>query len=179
MADQTQLQKLFTSAGFTDYRWIDPAEIVVAQWVRMKCIFGCDSYGRNASCPPNTPSIEKCHEFFKEYRLGTIFHFSQNFPEPEDHLAWTREVNRSLVELERQVSIAGYPKVFLLFIDNCALCRECASARVSCRNKKLARPSAEGMGVDISSTVSKYGYPSVAQNSSGEDQNHYAFLLIE
>ena len=35
--------------GYTDYCWINPADIVVAQWVRMKCTFGCAEYGRNAS----------------------------------------------------------------------------------------------------------------------------------
>ena len=179
MADQTQLQKLFTSAGFTDYRWIDPAEIVVAQWVRMKCVFGCDSYGRNASCPPNTPSIADCRIFFQEYRLGTIFHFTQNFSEPEDCTAWSRDVNKTLVELEHKVSIAGYPKAFLLFVDNCALCRECATSRASCRNKKLARPSPEGMGVDVFTTVAKYGYPIQVLDDNDAEMNRYAILLIE
>jgi predicted metal-binding protein len=49
MADQPLLQKMFMSHGFRDFRWINPAEIVVAKWVRMKCTFGCDSYGRNVS----------------------------------------------------------------------------------------------------------------------------------
>ena len=179
MADQTQLQKLFTGAGFSDYRWIDPNEIVVAQWVRMKCMFGCDSYGRNAACPPNTPSIAECRAFFQEYRLATVFHFTKSFSEPEERQTWSRDVNRSLVELERHVFNAGYPQAFLLFLDNCALCRECASTRASCRNKKLARPSPEGMGVDVYATVAKYGYPIDVLDDLDCVLNRYAFLLIE
>jgi predicted metal-binding protein len=179
MADQTQLQKLFTGAGFSDYRWIDPAEIVVAQWVRTKCMFGCDSYGRNASCPPNTPSIADCSAFFREYRLGTVFHFAKRFSDPEERHPWSREVNRTLVELERQVFIAGYPKAFLLFMDNCKLCRECANTRAGCRNKKIARPSPEGMGVDVFATVAKYGYPIEVLDDYDREMNRYAFLLIE
>jgi len=179
MADQTLLQKLYTGAGFSDYRWIDPSEIVVAQWVRMKCQFGCDSYGRNASCPPNTPSVAECRTFFQEFRLATVFHFTKSFAEPEERHAWSRDVNRSLYELERQVFIAGYPKAFLLFMDNCTLCRECANTRASCRNKKLARPSAEGMAVDVFSTVAKYGYPIEVLDDYGREMNRYAFLLIE
>jgi predicted metal-binding protein len=179
MADQTQLQKIFTGEGFSDYRWIDPAEIVVAQWVRMKCQFGCDSYGRNASCPPNTPSVADCRTFFQEYRLGTVFHFAKNFAEPEERHDWSRDVNRSLIELERRVFIAGYPRAFLLFMDNCKLCRECANTRASCRNKKLARPSPEGMGVDVFSTVAKYGYPLEVLDDYDREMNRYAFLLIE
>lgn len=179
MADQTLLQRLYTGAGFSDYRWIDPAEIVVAQWVRMKCQFGCDSYGRNASCPPNTPAVADCRTFFREYRLGTVFRFTKSFAEPEERHSWSRDVNRALYELERQVFIAGYPKAFLLFMDNCTLCRECANTRASCRNKKLARPSAEGMGVDVFSTVAKYDYPIEVLDDYGKEMNRYAFMLIE
>ena len=56
MDNRENLEALFAKHGVDDYRWIDPKDIVVAQWVRMKCMFGCGSYGRNASCPPNLPS---------------------------------------------------------------------------------------------------------------------------
>jgi len=179
MADQIQLQKLFNDKGFPDYRWIDPAEMVVAQWVRMKCLFGCDSYGRNASCPPNTPSIDECREFFKEYRLGAVFHFSKRFNEPEERHEWSREVNRSLLDLERSIFVAGYPQAFLLFVDNCKLCRECTSTRAGCRNKRMARPTPEGMGVNVFATVAKYGYPIEVLDDYDKEMNRYAFLLIE
>ena len=54
------LEEKFLEKGFDDFKWIDPKKIVVSQWVRMKCIFGCWEYGRNASCPPNTPSVSEC-----------------------------------------------------------------------------------------------------------------------
>ena len=34
------LEAIFKDHGLTDYKWIDPAQIVLAQWVRMKCMFG-------------------------------------------------------------------------------------------------------------------------------------------
>lgn len=179
MADQTLLQKIFTDNGFSDFRWIDPAEIVVAHWVRMKCMFGCSSYGRNASCPPNTPSVPDCRTFFDEFRIGAVFHLSKGFEDPEERHAWSREVNRALLEMERQVFISGYHKAFLLFMDNCKLCRECANTRASCRNKQLSRPSPEGMGVDVFATVSKFGYPIEVLDDFDREMNRYAFLLIE
>ncbi len=42
-------------AGFHDHQWVQPSELVVSQWVRAKCMFGCPDYGRNASCPPHVP----------------------------------------------------------------------------------------------------------------------------
>jgi predicted metal-binding protein len=57
MSDSEALEALFVKHGYTDFRWIDAKEIVVAQWVRMKCMFGCGEFGRNACCPPNVPSV--------------------------------------------------------------------------------------------------------------------------
>lgn len=179
MADQTLLQKVFNDNGFSDFRWIDPAEIVVAHWVRMKCLYGCDSYGRNASCPPNNPSVADCRLFFNEYRLGAVFRIVKRLEDPEERHAWSREVNRVLFELERQVFLSGYHQAFMLFMDNCTLCRECANTRAACRNKKLARPSAEGMGIDVFATVGKFGYPIAVLDDYQQEMNRYAFLLIE
>lgn len=179
MADQNTLQKLFHQHGFSDFRWIDPAEIVVAQWVRQKCIFGCDSYGKNASCPPNTPSIAECRTFFREYRIGTIFHFENRFEEPDDRHGWTRKVNLDLISLEREVFLKGYHKAFLLFMDCCNLCKECAKTRNVCRNRKLARPSPEGMGVDVFTTVRQFGFPIEVLSNYQQQMDRYAFLLVE
>ena len=175
MADQAQLQKFFMSHGCRDFRWINPAEIVVAEWVRMKCTFGCDSYGRNAACPPNTPSVAKCGKFFQEYRLGAAFRFGTTLRDPDEIQAWTRTVNNELLNLEREVGLAGYHKVFLLFLDSCNLCRECAKTRDACRNKRLARPSPEGMAVDLQATVQCFGF----EAGGGEGDDRYAFLLLE
>jgi predicted metal-binding protein len=179
MADQTMLQKVFHDHGCRDFRWIDPGEIILANWVRMKCTFGCDSFGRNASCPPNTPTIAECREFFREYRLGVIFRFRSKLQEPEDRHAWARKINMELLDLEREIYIAGYYKTFLLFMDSCNLCRECAKSRHICRNRKLARPSPEGMGVDVFATVSRFGFPLEVLPDYNCEMNCYSFLLIE
>ena len=31
-------------------------KIVTGEWVRMKCLFGCNGFGRRFSCPPYTPT---------------------------------------------------------------------------------------------------------------------------
>lgn len=179
MADQIALQKLFHSHGASDFRWIDPAEIVVAQWVRLKCSFGCDSYGRNASCPPNTPSVADCRSFFREYSIGAIFRFTNAVMEPDDRFDWTRKVSMELLNLERDIFMAGYPKAFLLFMDCCNICKECAKTRDACRNRKMARPSPQGMGVDVFATVRAFGFPIDVLTDYRQEMNRYAFLLLE
>jgi predicted metal-binding protein len=173
------LETLFERRGYADYRWIDPKEVVVAQWVRMKCTFGCDSYGRNAACPPNTPTVDQCRCFFDEYEAGVILHFSRAVEQPEDRYDWTREVNKRLLELERAVFMLGYEKAFLLFMDCCRLCAECAGTREACKQPVAARPSPEGMAVDVFSTVRRYGYPIEVLTAYDQPMNRYAFLLIQ
>ena len=108
------------SAGST------PAEIVVAEWVRMKCLFGCREYGQNAACPPNTPPVDDCARFFREYKRAAVFHFAKTVDRPEDRHAWSRKLNLELLKLEQEVFKAGYVKAFLLFFDSCGICLDCA-----------------------------------------------------
>jgi predicted metal-binding protein len=177
--DQTALETLFAAHGYTDYKWMDPAKIVVAQWVRMKCTFGCTVYGQNASCPPNTPSVEECRQFFKEYTSGVIIHFPQAVDKPEDRHAWARQVNAGLSKLERAVFLSGYPKTFLLFMDHCGICAECPGVRSACKVPRQARPAPEAMAVDVFSTVRQYGFPIQVLTEYTQTMNRYAFLLIE
>jgi len=40
-SEYMELETLFAQHGYAEYKWIDPADMVVSQWVRMKCTFGC------------------------------------------------------------------------------------------------------------------------------------------
>ena len=119
-----KLEAIFQKHGYTDFKWIDPEKIVVSQWVRMKCMFGCGEYGRTASCPPNLPSVSQCEKFFREYSEAVIFHFEKKVAKPEDRYAWTKKVNAKLSKLEREVFLSGYERAFLLFMDSCSICGE-------------------------------------------------------
>jgi predicted metal-binding protein len=175
----TDLEALIAKHGFADFRWMNPRDIVVGQWVRMKCIFGCDEYGKTASCPPNVPSVAECRQFFDEYRTGVILHFEKRVDKPEDRHSWSRRVNQKLLKLERAVFMAGHEKAFLLFMDSCCICKECPGRREECKQPRLARPSPEAMGVDVFSTVRRYNYPIEVLSEYSQAMHRYAFLLIE
>ncbi len=179
MSDNQALEALFAKHGYTDFRWIDPKKIVVAQWVRMKCMFGCGEFGRNAACPPNVPSVPECRQFFEGYTRAAVFHFAKTVDAPEDRHEWTRGVNAGLVALERAVFLAGHQKAFLLAMDSCGLCEECAGVREECKVPRSARPTPEGMAVDVFSTVRRIGYPIEVLTDYRQAMNRYAFLMIE
>jgi predicted metal-binding protein len=179
MNDRQVLEALFTKHSYGDFRWIDPKVIVVAQRVRVKCVFGCGEFGRNASCPPNAPSVLECQRFFDDYTTAVVFHFEKAVEAPEDRHEWTRGVNAGLVALEREVFLAGYQKVFLLFMDSCGLCKKCAGVREECRVPRSSRPTPESMAMDVFSTVRRICYPIQVLADYHQIMNRCAFLLIE
>jgi len=179
MGNVRNLEARFTEHNFTDFKWLDPKEIVVAQWVRMKCMFGCGEYGHNASCPPNVPSVSECSRFFSEYETAVVFHFAKAVDKPEDRHKWSRKVNRGLIKLERAVFRAGYQKAFLLCMDSCSLCKKCTGVREECTEPRSARPSPEAMGVDVFTTMQKIDYPISVLPDYHDTMNRYAILLIE
>lgn len=177
--DRRTFEAMFRKHRYSDFRWLDPQKIVVAQWVRMKCMFGCKEYGHTASCPPSVPPVPECERFFREYSLAAVFRFEKKVRKPEDRYAWTKKVNLGLLQLEREVFLSGYEKAFLLFLDSCNICAECTGQRETCREPRLARPTPEAMAVDVFATVRKVGYPIEVLADYQQAMNRYAFLLIE
>ena len=179
MKDRKELEVLFHKHGYTDFKWVEPGEVVVSQWVRMKCMFGCGNYGHNAACPPNVPSVAEIRQFFAEYRAVVIFHFAHAVDKPEDRHAWTRGINQELLKLERALFLAGHYKAFLLCCDSCHLCSDCSETRETCKNPRSARPSPESLAIDVYATVRKLGFPIEVLTEYWQTMNRYAFLLIE
>jgi predicted metal-binding protein len=172
-----QIDRIITQYSFTDYKWIVPQkDIIVSRWVRFHCEFGCKNYGKNGSCPPAVPSIEECRKMIYEYENAIIFHFSIYSEDKEEHL---KRLLR-LYELEREIFLAGYYKVFLLQYSSCILCNDCPTegAREKCVNKSKSRPGADAMGIDIYQTAHNVGYQVQVVKSHDETTNRFGFLLV-
>jgi predicted metal-binding protein len=173
------LEEIFLKHEFHDFKIIDAKDIVVSNWVRLKCMFGCSGYGKNGCCPPNVPSVAECQAFFSEYNKAAIFHLQKSVNKPEERYTWSREMNKKLLKIEKDVFLAGWHKVFLLFMDECRLCDKCSGSRLDCKNPREARPSPESFSVDLFATVKKHGYPIEVLDDYKQMMNRYAFLMIE
>jgi predicted metal-binding protein len=179
MIDRKPLEDKFAAHGFTDFRWLDPAAIAVAEWVRMKCLYGCPDYGKSGSCPPNAPPVAECERFFRNYSSAVVFHFEKTTDKPEDRHDWARGINRRLSDLEREVFLAGHVKAFLLFMATCSLCTRCSGKKADCKDPLRARPTPEAMAIDVFSTVLRAGYPIEVLTDYRRAMNRYAFLLVD
>ena len=179
MGDKLQLERIFVEHGLTDFRWIDATDIVVAEWVRFKCTWGCKSFASRANCPPNTPSVGECRKLFEGYNLAAVFHFAKTVSGPEEMHEWIKGVNAVLLGAERSVFLAGYHKAFALYVGSCRLCSDCTAIRTECKNKMSSRPAPDALGVDVFTTVRKVGYPISVLTDSGQEMNRYGFILVE
>lgn len=173
-----KFEDIFARHQCDDFRWIEPSEVRVAQWVRMKCRYGCAGYGACAACPPETPSVEECREFIRDYSYAALFHFQLLLDHPDDRHDACRTINRRLLSVERDVFLAGEERVFAMFVDNCSWCVECASDRRSCHNKKESRPTIEAMGVDVFSLARDAGYHVEVCVDCRQAMDRFGLLLI-
>jgi len=179
VAADPRVDHALTALGYGNYKWCAPRDIVVAEWVRQKCRFGCGSYGRAACCPPNTPPVEECRRFFAEYEKGVVLHFARRFADPNERHAWSRAVNQELLEAEKAVFFLGFQKTFLFFMDSCTLCESCVPQREACRQPRASRPSPEAYGVDVFSTVRALGFPIQVLTDTSQETHRYAILLVD
>lgn len=179
MDRQKKLEEIFAQYELEDFRWSSGKDIRVAHWVRVKCMFGCDNYGKSSSCPPNTLPVEECRQFFNEYDRVVLFHFEKEREAGFDQNAWSREINSLMYKLEKDVFLMGFHKAFCLYIDDCNFCKECVSDRADCKNKAMCRPCTEAFAVDVYETAREFGYPINVLKEKTETMNRYAILLIE
>lgn len=177
MLSNEQIESILQDRGLTDFKWIKPGEIVVAQWVRIKCMYGCEGYGM-ACCPPNTPSVEDCEKFFREYESGLLIRLNK-FADRDDYPSdWSKDISDELLETERQVFLSGYEKAFLLNHTCCTECDKCPGKREDCRDKKRSRPSPESFAVDVYQTVRKAGMDINVVSENPSEITRIAILLI-
>jgi predicted metal-binding protein len=172
------VEPILADKGFADFAWIDPAEIVTAQWVRVKCEFGCMDYGLGA-CPPNTPTVDECGRFFREYKTAVIVRLTVNADKNSYPSGWSAGVSEKLLSVEREVFLAGFPKVFLLNQACCDKCGDCPGTRKDCRDKAASRPSPESFAVDVYQTARNSGLEIAVISQNPSEIHRITILLIE
>jgi len=159
---------------------IRPDDVVVAEWVRFKCRYGCKGYAKHLSCPPYAPSPNETRRFLSEYSNALLLRFDgvpgreEARPEdvPDDFHPWYKDlilwVNSTVHRLEKTAFYDGYYKAFGFGAYPCIYCDQCVaeetegivdeSVRRRCRHMDRVRPSMEAAGIDVFTTAKKVGW---------------------
>jgi hypothetical protein len=77
--------------------------IVVEEWVRWKCLYGCPFHGKDAYHPPVAPDSESTKKVLKEYRKAILLNGPKGKP-----------LTETAVRLEGHAYNMGYYKAFAM-----------------------------------------------------------------
>jgi predicted metal-binding protein len=167
-----ELCRVAVSLGAEDARVIEAKEVVVGNWVRLKCQYGCDGYGRSLACPPFSPTPEEFSRVLGEYRHAILVRI-----EPPDLSEFSLFCHDLMLRLEREAFLRGHYKAFALATDGCPYCEECNLE--SCIHPEKLRPSMEGCGIDVFATGAKAGYKIGVCKGRDAKPSFYGLLLVE
>jgi predicted metal-binding protein len=158
--------------GVDGAKVIDPGSVVTAEWVRMKCQFGCPGFGMTLCCPPRTPTPDITRKVIDSYQKAILFH--RRFKKGER----SKLLNEIVVRLEIEIFLDGYYKAWSMGSGPCRLCKEC-DLTGPCKHGYKARPSMEACGIDVFKTARDNGFPIEVVRTHEEERNSYGLILVE
>ena len=144
---------------------IDPHTVVTAPWPRLRCQFGCESYGHNHCCPPEAPDYTRTRAVLDSFTTAILFRIR--------HYGASRMAR----EGARMLFLNGYYKALAFGSGPCKLCEACDPA--GCRFPGKAIPSMEGCGIDVFATARGLGMPIEVLEHIDDPHNTYALILVE
>jgi len=66
----------------------------------------------------------------------------------------------------------------MLLMGSCPRCEECVGRPQECREPGSARPTPEGLAIDLFATARNAGYPLEVLTDPAQPMNRYAILLV-
>lgn len=127
-------------------RPISPHDVVVAEWVRAKCQYGCLNYGKNLSCPPFAQDPAATERMLAGYDTAIWIVAETDYQVAE--ASWRVESFCFFHQCYRAFGMAAGP---------CKICHDCDLAN-GCRYPNRARPAMEALGIDVIATAERLGY---------------------
>ena len=172
MKSVESLCKKAMEMGIEEARIIDPGSIVTAEWVRMKCQYGCPGFGMSLCCPPRTPTPEITRKVIDSYQKAILLHRRLKKGER------SKLLNEIMVHLEIEIFLDGFYKAWSMGSGPCRLCKEC-DLTASCKHGYEARPSMEACGIDVFKTARDNGFPIEVVRTHEEERNVFGLILVE
>ncbi|MBI4855159.1 MAG: DUF2284 domain-containing protein [Acetobacterium woodii] len=166
----TPIQRLkhpILNVGFDDVMEIAPDSVVVTEFAKNKCAFGCSSANLK-HCQANDIPFEETIHLLATYSKAFLIKGTPG----------TGEFQRKILEAERLAFTSGFHKAFAFWAGPCHICPSCDLEK-PCLNTKNRRPSMEGSGIDVFSTVRNNGETLKTLASKDEFIKYYGLLLLE
>lgn len=154
--------------GFKRAAVLQAAEIVTGHWVRNKCQYGCDRYGKGLQCPPYGMDSEAARKMIDSYSWAVLV----------EGMPPGRDFHERLLALEKKAFLAGFHKAFVFTAGHCPVCDKCPEEG-DCRFPGKARPSMEASGIDVYETAIQAGFTLVPVQEKMHYVKYIGLLLLE
>jgi predicted metal-binding protein len=164
------------SLGVSKAEIIHTRNVVVENWVRLKCQYGCGAYGDCLTCPPYSPTPGYMRKMIGEYSKGLLMQVQNIRAANRPRLGST--LRGIVTDLEREIFLDGYHKAFGLAAGPCRLCRTCDTTR-DCKHPYIARPSMEACGIDVYQTARNCGFELHVVKTEDSPYSYVGLILIE
>jgi len=168
-SQRATLCKLAILSGMKDPRMIKVKDIVLGEWVRWKCRYGCPDYGMWLTCPPYSPAPTETRALLREYRRALLFRMKAD----------KRVMLKSLTNLERRIFLEGHHKALAFSGGCCSLCSVCNIRSGICRKPEIARPSMEACGIDVFETARRAGYRISVLKDKNSEFTYFGMILVD
>jgi predicted metal-binding protein len=162
--------------GIEGAKIIDPGSIVTAEWVRMKCQYGCPGFGMSLCCPPRTPTPDITRKVIDSYQKAILLH--RRLLKGEKRWVRGKTFSKAIVRIEIEIFLDGYYKAWSMGSGPCDLCKEC-NLSGSCKHGLEARPSMEACGIDVFKTTRGNGFHIEVVRARDEERNIFGLVLVE
>lgn len=163
----TSYVKRAKELGAHDAKIIGPHEVYCAEWVRLKCQYGCAGYGRTLTCPPHSPTPEQTRRVLDAYSHLLLVHGMRG-----------HRTDRVVLTLEREIFLDGNHMAFAWGAGPCTRCRTCDTT-TRCRHPDRARPSMEACGIDVFRTARGAAFPIHVVRTRRDQDNYYGLVAID
>ena len=166
-------RELALETGAEQAKLVPASSVVTAEWVLLKCRFGCPGYNKRLTCPPYTPTPEQTRRVLSEYRYALVYSYRGHHAKPA-----RRRMQRQLASLERTAFLDGLYKALGFGAGPCRLCAECDTSS-RCRHPYQSRPSMESCGIDVYATCRNAGIRLEVAQSEHDEPTYVHLLLLD
>ena len=160
--------------GATKAKIIKAEDVIVADWVRLKCQYGCGGYGKRLTCPPYSPTPSETRKVIAGYRRAILMKF-RSCQDCGDQQAVN--IHQFIAEMEKDLFLSGYYAAFGMACGPCDLCTQCDLE--GCQEPGLARPSMEACGIDVYATARKAGFKIEVLTRRDQIPRCFGLVLVE
>jgi predicted metal-binding protein len=151
--------------------------VVTAEWVRMKCLYGCGGGDDCRTCPPHSPTPAETRAVLDGFERAVLLRIGP-LTGADDEDSHALRLRTAALALERELFLAGHYKTWSMLCGPCELCETCDISG-PCVHPQEARPSMEACGVDVFATVRNAGWEIEVVRDEDDAYRLFAVVLVD